>query len=81
CAIDYAIFIYDKSSPSTGHIYCIVGWYVNDGMGTSNSKPFLQYVKRCIAQHFGIKDLGPIQKFLSVQFEFNCATRELWMHQ
>jgi hypothetical protein len=81
CAVDYAVFVYDKTMPSTGHIYCIVGWHVNDGMGTSNSKPFLQYVKGRIAQRFGIKDLGPIQKFLGVQFECNRATHELWMHQ
>jgi len=43
CAVDHAVFIYDKGSSST-RIYCIVGWHVDDGMGTSNSKPFLRHV-------------------------------------
>jgi hypothetical protein len=50
-------------------------------MGTSNSKPFLAYVKGRIAQRFGIKDLGPISKFLGIQFERSRSTRQLWMHQ
>lgn len=80
CAVDHAVFIYDKEG-TTGRIYCIVGWHVDDGMGTSNSKPFLTHVKSRIAQRFGIKDLGPIQRFLGIQFERNRATRQLWMHQ
>src|SRR6267154_2137373 len=81
CAVDHAVFIYDKTTPSSGHIFCIVGWHVDDGMGTSSSQPFLQYVKGCIAQRFSIKDLGPIQRFLGIQFEREHSTRQLWMHQ
>jgi hypothetical protein len=81
CAVDHAVFIYDKSTPSTGHILCIIGWHVDDGMGTSNSRPFLAYVKGRIAQRFGIKDLGPISKFLGTQFERSRSTCQLWMHQ
>lgn len=50
-------------------------------MGTSNSKAFLQQVKACIAKWFRIKDLGPIQKFLGIQFECDHLTHQLWMHQ
>jgi hypothetical protein len=81
CTVDHAVFIYDKTTPSAGQILCIVGWHVDDGMGTSNSKPFLQHVKRRIADRFGIKDLGPIERFLGIQFERNRSTRQLWMHQ
>jgi hypothetical protein len=81
CAIDHAVFIYDVTTPSTGHVFCIVGWHVDNGMGTSNSKPFLHYVKSRIATCFGIKDLGPIRKFLGIQFDRNRATCQLWMHQ
>lgn len=74
------MFIYDKGD-STGHVYCIVGWHVDDGMETSNSKPFLHHIKECIAQCFDIKDLGPIQHFLGIQFERDHTTRQLWMHR
>jgi hypothetical protein len=50
CAVDHAVFIYDKSTPSAGHILCIISWHVDNGMGTSNSKPFLTYVKGRITQ-------------------------------
>jgi hypothetical protein len=81
CVVDHAVFIYDKLTPSAGRIFCIIGWHVDDGMGASNSKAFLQQVKACIAKRFGIKDLGPIQKFLGIQFERDRLTRQLWMHQ
>ncbi|KAG1797221.1 hypothetical protein EV424DRAFT_505114 [Suillus variegatus] len=45
-----------------------------------STKPFLAYVKGRIAHHFGIKDLGPIMKFLGIQFERSRSTRQLWMH-
>jgi hypothetical protein len=80
CAVDHAVFIYDKGANSNC-IYCIVGWHINDGMGTSNSKSCLTYVKGCIAQHFSIKDLGPITRFLGIQFERDRTTCQLWMHQ
>jgi hypothetical protein len=28
-----------------------------------------------------IKDMGPITKFIGIQFEHDCSTCELWMHQ
>ncbi|KAG1832813.1 hypothetical protein EV424DRAFT_1368098 [Suillus variegatus] len=45
-----------------------------------STKPFLAYIKGRIAHRFGIKDLGPIMKFLGIQFECSRSTRQLWMH-
>jgi hypothetical protein len=27
CAVDHAVFIYNKSTASTGHIICIIRWH------------------------------------------------------
>ena len=62
-------------------VRCLIGWHVNDGMGVSNSCPFLEKVKRKIAERFGIKDLDPVMKYLDVQFERDRKPRQLWMHQ
>ena len=67
--------------PSGNHVKCLVGWHVDDGMGVSNSKTVLVFVKIKIAEQFGIKDLGPVSKYLGVEYERNWATWELWMHQ
>ncbi|KAG1825070.1 hypothetical protein EV424DRAFT_1393863 [Suillus variegatus] len=45
-----------------------------------STKPFLADIKGRIAHRFGIKDLGPIMKFLGIQFERSRSTRQLWMH-
>lgn len=80
CPVDYAIFLFD-SSASGIRIICIIGFHVDDGMGTSNSPAFLAWVKQKIHQRFGIKDMGPITKFIGIQFERNRSSRQLWMHQ
>jgi hypothetical protein len=81
CAIDYAVFIYNQVHDNDTRIICIIGFHINNGLGTSNLSPFLSWVKGCIHAHFGIKDLGAVQKFLGIQFERDCAARRLWMHQ
>jgi hypothetical protein len=80
---DHAVFYYDGDDDTTAglNVKCIIGWHVDDGMGTSNSASFLQRVKEKIAARFGIKDLGPITKYLGIQFERDRSSRELWMHQ
>ncbi|KIJ12247.1 hypothetical protein PAXINDRAFT_83170, partial [Paxillus involutus ATCC 200175] len=81
---NHTVFYYDGDDDTTAglNVKCIIGWHVDDGMGTSNSAPFLQRVKERIATRFGIKDLvGPITKYLGIQFERNRSSRELWMHQ
>ena len=90
---DHALFYYDgKDDLTTGvtnlmlsasptKVKCLIGWHVDDGMGVFNSRSFLERVKRRIAEKFGIKDLGPVSKYLGVQFERDRKTRQLWMHQ
>ena len=68
-----------RTSPA--RVKCLIGWHVDNGMGVSNSCSFLEKVKRRIAEKFGIKDLGPVMKYLGVQFERDRKTRQLWMHQ
>jgi hypothetical protein len=54
---------------------------VDDGLGGTDSIAFLQWVKDEIMREFGLKDLGEVSQFLSIQFDRNMTTRELWMHQ
>jgi hypothetical protein len=81
---DHALFYYEGVAELTigiTRVHCYIGWHIDDGMGVCNSRPFLEKVKRSIAERFGIKDLGPVTKYLGVQFEWNCETRQLWIHQ
>lgn len=81
---DHALFYYEGGADlaiGITRIRCFIGWHVDDGMGVSNSRPFLEKVKLKIAERFGIKDLGPVTKYLGVQFERDRKTRQLWMHQ
>ena len=90
---DHALFYYDsKDDLTTGvtnltlsalptKVKCLIGWHIEDGMGVSNSHSFLERVKRRIVEKFGIKDLGPVLKYLGVQFERDRKTHQLWMHQ
>ncbi|KIJ13146.1 hypothetical protein PAXINDRAFT_41171, partial [Paxillus involutus ATCC 200175] len=79
---DHAVFYYDGDDDLTGlNVKCIIGWHVDNGMGTLSSRQFLQRVKEQIGKRFGIKDLGPITKYLGIQFERDRPNRELWMHQ
>lgn len=80
CPVDYAVFLFD-SDTSGSRIICIIGFHVNDGMGTSNSLAFLTWVKKQIHLRFGIKDMGPITKFLGIQFERDHDSCQLWLHQ
>jgi hypothetical protein len=80
CAVDHAVFTYDCVTKGVRTI-CIIGFHVDDGLGTSNSFAFLKWVKSKIDERFGIKDLGPVTKFLGIQFERNRQTRCLWLHQ
>lgn len=80
CAVDHAVFIFDKVT-SVARILCIVGFHVDDGLGTSNSTAFLAFMKQKIDGRFGIKDLGAVKKFLGIQFERDLITHQLWMHQ
>ena len=90
---DHALFYFDGEDDVTAgitvptvnatptRVQCLIGWHVDDGMGVSSSCPFLEKVKKKIAERFGIKDLGPVSKYLRVQFERDRKARRLWMHQ
>ncbi|KAG2065546.1 hypothetical protein BDR04DRAFT_1032470 [Suillus decipiens] len=60
CAVDYAVFIFDHMDHSGSHTFCIIGWHVDDSLGTSNSPHFFAHVKGRINACFGIKDLVPV---------------------
>jgi len=81
CAVDYAVFVYDQQDSNGNHTFCVIGWHVDDSLGTSNSPRFLAHVKGKINARFGIKDFGAVNKFLGIQFERDRLTRHLWMHQ
>ena len=78
---DHILFYYDgedditmgitnpTANTSSTRVRCLIGWHIDDGMGVSNSCPFLKKVKWRIVERFGIKDLGPVTKYLGVQFE------------
>jgi hypothetical protein len=75
------VFIYDCVYDRDARIICIISFHVDDDLSTSNSCPFLSWVKGHIDKHFGIKDLGPVRKFLGIQFERDREAHQLWMHQ
>jgi hypothetical protein len=82
CAVDHTVFTYDRIDNTTAaHIICIIGFHVDDGLGTSNSHPFLNRVKAEIDKRFGITDLGAVNKFLGIQFERDHVACRLWLHQ
>jgi hypothetical protein len=81
CGVDYAVFIFDNVDSAGTRTFCIIGWHVDDSLGTLNSPPFLAYVKGKINARFGIKDLSPVDWFLGIQFKCECSSRRLWMHQ
>jgi hypothetical protein len=55
--------------------------HVDDGLAGCPSMEFLTFIKGEIKKAFSIKGLGPLWTFLSVQFEHNLETCELWIHQ
>jgi hypothetical protein len=63
------VFIFNRVDAAGTRTFCIIGWHVDDSLGTSNSPCFLAYVKGKINARFGIKDLGPVDRFLGIQFE------------
>ncbi|KAG6328271.1 hypothetical protein ID866_10818, partial [Astraeus odoratus] len=38
-------------------------------------------MKHCLHLCFGISDIGPVSKYLCIQFECNLTTKELCLHQ
>jgi hypothetical protein len=81
CDADYAVFIYNRTTSQGVQVTCIIAWHVDDGLAGSNDRKFLNWIKGRIAERFGIADLGPVVKYLGVQFVRSRATHELWMHQ
>lgn len=77
CAVDYTVFIFDHIHSSGARIFCIIGWHVDDSLGTSNSPRFLALVKAKVNARFWIKDFGPVNKFPGIQFERNHTTHHL----
>lgn len=65
---DYAVFVF-KRRWNGEEVHCLLGMHVDDGLGGSNSKEFLTFIKGEIGKAFGIKDLGLVRSFLGVQFE------------
>jgi hypothetical protein len=78
--VDHALFI-AKLVHSGVPIHCLMAVHVDDGMAAANSRAFLDWVKAEIRKEFGLKDLGPVAKFLGMEFKRNRATRELWISQ
>jgi hypothetical protein len=77
---DHGLFVFKAMWRGTLTV-CLLVIHVNDGMGGSNSKAFLAWVKARVLEEFGLKDLGPMRKFLGVQFERDRTTRQLWICQ
>lgn len=64
--IDHVLFYYEEVSSTVDQVctHCFVGWHINDGMAASNNLAFLIYVKKRIADRFGLTDLGLVIKYL-----------------
>src|ERR1700678_49055 len=77
---DHGLFIYRRDFNNSTTV-CHLAVHVDDGLGTTNSAPFLTHLKNEIAKAFGIKDLGPVRSFIGFQFERDHTTQELWVHQ
>ena len=78
--VDHALFI-TKLVHSGMPIHCLMAVHVDDGMAAANSRAFLDWVKVEIWKEFGLKDLGPVVKFLGMEFKRNRATHKLWISQ
>ena len=76
CEADHAVFFLSRNE-----VRCLLAWHVDDGMAGSNNSLFLSETKRHLHARFGITDMGPITKYLGIQFERDRSTRELWIHQ
>lgn len=80
---DHALFYYEKTNVTANQVWiqCFLAWHVDDSMGVCNSRPFLENVKKRIAERFGIKDLGAVAKYLGIQFERDRILCKIWLHQ
>jgi hypothetical protein len=81
CEADYAVFIFNHVDSEGTQIICIIAWHVDDGLAGTNNCKFLDQTKSKIKDRFGITDLGPVTKYLGVQFVHCQKMRQLWMHQ
>ena len=77
---DHAVFIL-KCPWGGEEVHCLLAMHIDDGLARCTSMIFLTFIKCEIKKAFRIKDLGPLQNFLSGQFECNLETCELWIHQ
>ena len=80
---DHMLFYYKEVESAVNKVrtQCLIEWHVDDGMAASNSRPFLTMVKKKITERFGIKDLGPVTKYLGVQLKRDQEKCKIWMHQ
>ena len=78
--VDHALFSFSGEWKGN-EVRCLIAIHVDDGIGSSNSLAFLEWIKSEIPQEFGLKDLVDVTQFLGVQFVRNLETRELWMHR
>ena len=81
--MDHVLFYYDEVSSTADQVHtrCFVGWHIDDGMAALNNLAFLIYVKKCIADRFGLTDLGLVTKYLGVQFKRDRPAGFIWLHQ
>lgn len=68
CDTDYAVFIFDHTNGKDMRIMYIIAWHVNDSLVGANNHAFLDQTKSKIAERFGITNLRPVTKYLSIQF-------------
>ncbi|KAH7903793.1 hypothetical protein BJ138DRAFT_1020075, partial [Hygrophoropsis aurantiaca] len=61
-------------------IVYLLGWHMNNGLQASNSKGFMKFVKGEIHKRFRILDMGPISKFIGIQFERDRVTRQILLY-
>ncbi|KIJ15303.1 hypothetical protein PAXINDRAFT_40921, partial [Paxillus involutus ATCC 200175] len=76
-----AVFIYNMTRADGTRVICIIIWHVDDGLGGSNNRKFLDWVKGKIGERFGISDMGSVMMYLRIKIEQNRETREIWIHQ
>jgi hypothetical protein len=77
---DHGVFVYHGEWQGLD-VHCVIVIHVDDGMGGSNSRRYLDWVKAKILEQFGLKDLGPVKLFLGIQFDRCRETRQLWLFQ
>ena len=77
---DHALFIFNRTWGSA-LVCCLLAIHIDDGLAGCNSEDFLSFIKSEINKRFGIKDLGPLKTFLSVQFKCEHLAKEIWIHQ